>query len=649
MHWISTLGDIWLATLVWLLGLGTVFAVLTRVFPCNPGMFWWKDRRAVRADVVYWFGMPLFFLVSRMLMLMGGVLLLFGGEDPPPAPVIGWPLALQAVAILLIQDVMLYWIHRLFHSRTGWKFHAIHHSPETLDWTASARFHPLNHILEFALVDVAVMLLGFPPAALFALAPLNTIYSAMVHANLNWTFGPLRYVFASPVFHRWHHTTEMEGRDKNFASTFPFLDLIFGTFYMPAGKRPEVYGTSESDVPGSFVGQFVYPVRNTRLAGWVGRRPVVGYAAGILGIGVLLSGLAYCDALTVAWNEQQAQLAMADAQPDPNEWPVAIANEDLRKAGGPIPIPEIPLLAPPAIAVTSVAVSADGRSILSGHEDGSIKLWDGDGREKRSFPAHRLRVTGVAMTKDGSQLISAGADGIVKVWDADGHEKRTLWGHNGAVLSVAVTSDGRKIVSGGVDGSIKVWVAEGNDEQTEMKQAGAVTSIAIDDAGNGMIATGDVTQADAKGASRWDLRSQKAAYFQGHRDLVYATAVCPDGHLAATGGFDGQVKLWDTQTQKEVRSLAHAGRVYCVAFSGDGRLLASGGNDRTVRVWDVATGQEVASLTSHTDAITGVAVTADGSRVVSCSRDGTIRTHTLSVPTSSSLPAKRLVAVPAQR
>jgi hypothetical protein len=82
----------------------------------------------------------------------------------------------------------------------------------------------------------------------------------MVHANLNWTFGPLRYLLASPVFHRWHHTLEGEGLNKNFAPTFPFLDLIFGTFYMPPGKLPEQFGNGEPDFPEGFLGQLIYPL-----------------------------------------------------------------------------------------------------------------------------------------------------------------------------------------------------------------------------------------------------------------------------------------------------------------------------------------------------------------------------------------------------
>jgi hypothetical protein len=85
----------------------------------------------------------------------------------------------------------------------------------------------------------------------------------MVHANLNWTFGPLKYVFASPVFHRWHHTLEDEGLDKNFAPTFPVLDLIFGTFYMPPGKLPARFGVHDTEFPEGFLGQFVYPFRRS--------------------------------------------------------------------------------------------------------------------------------------------------------------------------------------------------------------------------------------------------------------------------------------------------------------------------------------------------------------------------------------------------
>jgi sterol desaturase/sphingolipid hydroxylase (fatty acid hydroxylase superfamily) len=264
MDWIIALGDTWLETLGWVAGLAAGFALLTRLTPCNPGMYWWKDLRGAGTDFVYWFLVPLLLRLGRVGMEAAGVALLFGDGVPGWLPPRGWPLWQQCLTILLVQDVLMYASHRLFHSRMGWRFHAVHHSPEVLDWTATSRFHPVNNLLTFALADVAVLLMGFSPAALVVLTPFNIIYSAMVHANLNWTFGPLRYLLASPVFHRWHHTTRAEGLDKNFASTFPFLDLLFGTFYMPRGKLPEQFGNGEVDYPDDFWGQFIHPFRSRR-------------------------------------------------------------------------------------------------------------------------------------------------------------------------------------------------------------------------------------------------------------------------------------------------------------------------------------------------------------------------------------------------
>ena len=259
MDWFADIGDYWLTTLGWTAGLALAFGVLARLMPCNPGMYWWKDPRGAATDFLYWFIVPLFVRLGRTWLLWAGIRLLFHGADPHPLPVRHLPLWQQCILILLIQDVLLYVIHRIFHTRLAWRFHAIHHSPTVLDWMSTSRFHPVNHFLAFTVADVTVLLMGFSPEALIVLMPFNLIYSAMTHANLNWTFGPLRYLLASPVFHRWHHTTEKAGLNKNFASTFPLLDLLFGTFYMPLGKLPEQFGNGEKDFPEDFWGQLLHP------------------------------------------------------------------------------------------------------------------------------------------------------------------------------------------------------------------------------------------------------------------------------------------------------------------------------------------------------------------------------------------------------
>jgi sterol desaturase/sphingolipid hydroxylase (fatty acid hydroxylase superfamily) len=109
------------------------------------------------------------------------------------------------------------------------------------------------------MADVVMLLLGISPNIFVVLGPITIAHSAFVHANLNWTFGPFKYVIATPVFHRWHHTAPDRGGEKNFAGTFPILDVLFGTFYMPAGELPDHYGIAERDYPASFPAQLVHP------------------------------------------------------------------------------------------------------------------------------------------------------------------------------------------------------------------------------------------------------------------------------------------------------------------------------------------------------------------------------------------------------
>ena len=136
------------------------------------------------------------------------------------------------------------------HGAVLWKYHAVHHSSEELDWISAARFHPVNLFLVGSLVDVALLLAGISPNVMLWLGPFTTAHSAFVHANLKWTLGPFKYVLASPVFHRWHHTALETRRNKNFAGTFPVLDLLFGTFYMPKNVLPDAYGIDDRRFPG---------------------------------------------------------------------------------------------------------------------------------------------------------------------------------------------------------------------------------------------------------------------------------------------------------------------------------------------------------------------------------------------------------------
>jgi sterol desaturase/sphingolipid hydroxylase (fatty acid hydroxylase superfamily) len=177
-------------------------------------------------------------------------------------PVRSLPVPAQALVILLAMDLIQYWIHRLSHMAAFWKFHAIHHSATHVDWLTSTRFHPVDTVVRSYCVYLLVAALGFDPQAWLILVPFNTLYSPLVHANLDWDYGPLRHLLVSPVFHRWHHTHADEGGNANFAPTFPFIDIVFGTYYEAKGVRPAVFGTPHDPVSQSnILSQVVYPFR----------------------------------------------------------------------------------------------------------------------------------------------------------------------------------------------------------------------------------------------------------------------------------------------------------------------------------------------------------------------------------------------------
>jgi len=247
-----------------------VFPILSLKFACNSGVPWWRRRELV-TDLCYWFVIPIFTRFMRIGLMVLGAALFFGiyaaedivaFYDNGHGPLAELPFWIQLGIYLVVSDFMLFWSHRLFHGLRLWKYHAIHHSPEDVDWISAARFHPVNLTLGAVLADVVLLLAGIAPAVLSILTPFNVIMSAFVHANLNWTLGPFKYVIAGPVFHRWHHTAADRGGSMNFAATFPVFDLLFGTFYMPKNELPSDYGIGEPDFPSSFGGQLLYPFRD---------------------------------------------------------------------------------------------------------------------------------------------------------------------------------------------------------------------------------------------------------------------------------------------------------------------------------------------------------------------------------------------------
>jgi sterol desaturase/sphingolipid hydroxylase (fatty acid hydroxylase superfamily) len=253
--------------LIGFLVLSLAFFLIERAFAAQ------KRQKVFRAgyktDLIYWIFTP---LVSKTItrISVAIVLAVMLGVRPQELPaalferdtwVTRLPLWAQIISLLVIGDFIGYWMHRLFHGRRLWRFHAVHHCSTELDWLSSVRLHPVNDALSKVAVVVVLIGIGFNPKVIAAYVPFLALYAIMLHANVTWGFGLLGQVIASPRFHRWHHTAQEEGLDKNFAGLFPWIDRIFGTYYMPEGRLPEKFGIRGEQIPENFWAQMVYPFK----------------------------------------------------------------------------------------------------------------------------------------------------------------------------------------------------------------------------------------------------------------------------------------------------------------------------------------------------------------------------------------------------
>ena len=229
-------------------------------------------RRGFWTDLGYWAATPVTSRVLTLATVLVVVLpvawLAYGRIDRETilhgfGPLSRLPLWAQAIGIVLVSELVGYWTHRAFHTTRLWKFHAVHHSSVDVDWLSAVRVHPVNDVVMKLATTAPILALGFAPVAVAGITPLLSLLAIGLHAHVDWDFGPLRGVIASPRFHRWHHTDEDEGRDRNFAGLLPVIDRIFGTYHMPKDRRPQTFGT-KTPVPGGLWPQLAFPFQRER-------------------------------------------------------------------------------------------------------------------------------------------------------------------------------------------------------------------------------------------------------------------------------------------------------------------------------------------------------------------------------------------------
>jgi sterol desaturase/sphingolipid hydroxylase (fatty acid hydroxylase superfamily) len=233
-----------------------VFRPLELAFPARPGQRFL--RPAFLTDVCFFLGQYLLWggLVIWMLTHVNAWI----GDVVPSSFRDGvrsqawW---LQAIEVVLLSDFLIYWGHRLQH-RVGflWRFHAVHHSAEHMDWLAAHREHPLDTVYTMTLINFPAMLLGFPLETIAGFIVFRGIWAIYIHSNVRMPTGPLRILFGAPELHHWHHDRDRDAG--NYGNVCPLMDVIFGTHVCP-DHEPEHFGLNEPG-PTTYLGHLVQPL-----------------------------------------------------------------------------------------------------------------------------------------------------------------------------------------------------------------------------------------------------------------------------------------------------------------------------------------------------------------------------------------------------
>lgn len=238
------------------LGLGVLFLIfvpLEKLFSLHPQKVF---RRSLVTDLTH-------LLVNNLLVTAGTVALIVVGAIP-----LFWvrnfnlqsllPGAVAIAVAFVLVFVGNYWGHRLTHKVPFlWRFHAVHHSIERMDWVASARLHPLDSAFTQAFTVLPLYLLGYGGGAFAGVTVFFTLLALFQHANVRLRFPFVRWVINTPEWHHWHHAIDAEATDKNFG--LPIVDKVFGTAYLPKDKRPTGFGIHDPVPQDGWLRHLAYP------------------------------------------------------------------------------------------------------------------------------------------------------------------------------------------------------------------------------------------------------------------------------------------------------------------------------------------------------------------------------------------------------
>lgn len=274
--------------------------------------------------------------------------------------------------------------------------------------------------------------------------------------------------------------------------------------------------------------------------------------------------------------------------------------------------------------VTCVSISPNDRQIVSSGEDLTVRLWDLEtGQVSHSLVGHTDAVRSARFSDDGGRIVSASEDRTVRVWSLTGEQLLSCQGHFGGLFDARFSVSGDELLSASADKTVRVWNAWGNpstivvrphtDEiwAADFSMDGRTIACASED--------GTVSILDS-------MTGEQIHAPLGHEAAVLSVAFSPDAQFLATGGADNQLSIWNATDFTLIKTIdAHQNFIWDVSFSNDGRFLATASADLTAKIWDTRDWSLVKELTGHRGELGSARFSRNGKYLVTSSDDETVR------------------------
>lgn len=280
--------------------------------------------------------------------------------------------------------------------------------------------------------------------------------------------------------------------------------------------------------------------------------------------------------------------------------------------------------------VDSLLFSPDSKILLSGggSNDSYITFWSvATGKELEQIRAQRTAVLAMAISPDGKTLLSGGKDSGLNIWDwHTGKYQATFLEHSQSITSLAISSDSKIFISGGLDG-LKVWDLTYHPQRPKyaLANTGTLTNVVAINPNGYIVASGN----DRGEVAFWNLQTgSKVSDFAPHTDMITGVAFTPDGKSLITASYDRTIKIWDLNSGELLTTLeGHQDIIRSIALHPDGNILASAGNDGII-LWDLATGEYLTKIERHRNWVQSLAFSPDGRYLASGGYDFTVKIWT---------------------